>query len=560
MTNESFGNVLEESKGYRGGLVKKAKTQINWTPELLEEFIKCQKDPVYFGEKYMKIRTTDPDETGSRIRIIDLYDYQKDIIRAMQHDSSIVAECARQSGKTTAVTVYVLWYIIFHEAVEVAILANKGSTAREILSRIKMAYEDLPDWLQQGVEDWNKEYIALENKSKIVAAATSADNIRGRAQNLVFIDEAAWVDNWDEFFTSVYPTLSSGKTTKLMLVSTVNGMNHFHQITTLARQKKNNYTLISVGWQDVPGRDEEWKQKTLAAMNFDYEKFAQEYENRYLGSSGTLIKGSKLQEMVSSIPISAEDKLKIYQYPEEGRTYSLIADVSQGKGLDHSAVSVVDITEMPYQQVATFYDNECSPMDFAEKMNTLGRRYNNAYVLIEINDIGSTVAHILHDTFEYPNMLVSADMGRAGKVISQSGSSRNDLGLKTTAKTKRKGCALLKLLIEQDQLLIQDQNTLHELSTFIRKGKSYEAEKGKNDDLVMTLVLFAYFSEQEFFKQITEISTFEEIRDETSDEIETSMAILGIQVIPERQVVDGLELEKHTDEFWQLVDDDYHSF
>lgn len=461
------------------------------------------------------------------------------------------------SHNTTAITAIILHYVIFNHHKNVAILANKAEVSREILARIKLAYEHLPQWLQQGVVEWNKGSIILENGSRIMATATSSNNIRGFAVNMLFIDEAAFIENWDEFFTSVYPTISSGETTKLILVSTVNGLNHFHKVTQLARQKKNRFKLISVTWKDVPGRDEKWRERTLADMNYDYEKFAQEYENEYLGSSGTLITGSKLKQLVEGIELPSHDVLglKVYEQYKKGDEYVMVCDVSRGKGIDYSAFQLINISKMPYRQAAVFRNNMITPIEFTEIINRFGRMYGDCAVMIEVNDIGAQVADLLFFDYEYENMLFTATQGSRGKTVTTSLRKTTDKGVRTTLPVKNIGCSILKLLIEQDQLLLYDENTIHELATFSQKGKSYEAEVGKHDDLVMCLVLFAWLTEQQYFKMLTDLNTLMGIREREQKELEDELLPIGFvdRGIAENRSLD-LELNLHKDENWQIAD------
>lgn len=515
---------INNFKGYKGSTtVKRSGIAIEWTPERLEEFMKCQNDPIYFGEKYMKIVNKD---VG--LMTIPLYDYQKEIIKSAKNNRFTVAECSRQAGKTTAMTVFVLWYILFESHKTVAILANKADTAREILSRIQLAYEHLPKWIQHGVVEWNKGSFELENGSKVIAAATSSNNIRGFSINLLIIDEAAFIDNWDDFFTSVFPTISSGKSTKIILVSTVNGLNHFYKITSLARQAKNEYNLISVPWTRVPGRDQTWKNSMLAAMNFDHDRFAQEFENQYLGSSGTLIAGWKLKELVPAIAIQDKLNIKQFELPQKDHVYVGVADVSRGKGLDYSALQIIDITKMPYKQVCVYRDNMITPADFAEIVHKLGKTYNSCGILVEVNDIGQQVGEILFYDYEYENLLFTESAGSMGRRITQGSSGKaTDKGIRTTKLVKSVGCSMLKLLIEQNQLIINDDKTILELSTFSKKGVTYTAEDGCHDDLVMCLVLFGWLSEQKYFKDLTDINTLMKLKEIKEEAIESDLLPFG---------------------------------
>ena len=516
---------LSKLKGYNGNaLLKRSNQNIEWTIEMFNEYIKCSNDVVYFTETYMKIINIDKGLVPFK-----LYDYQKEMLQSMSDNRFNIIATARQAGKSTVTCAFVMWYIIFHAEKTVALLANKGETAREILGRIQLAYQHLPRWLQQGVKEWNKGSMELENNSRVIAAATSSDNIRGYSINLLFIDEAAFIENWDSFFTSVYPTISSGTESKIVLVSTPNGLNHFYSLWVNARENRNGYVPIEVTYDKVPGRDAAWREQTLASMNFDVAKFEQEYCVEFMGSSGTLIAGWKLKELVHQTPVISKENLNQYYTPIKGNVYVIICDVSRGKGLDYSAFSVVDVTQMPYQQVAVYRSNMITPLDYAEIIHRVGKAYNNAAVLVEINDIGEQVSSALHFDFEYDNVLFTENAGRAGKRISTgfAKAANIDKGIRTTKPVKATGCAILKLLIEQNQLVINDFHTIEELSTFSRKGQSYEAEEGKHDDMVMPLVLFAWLTDQQYFKDITDINTLMKLREKSDDDIMNDLSPFG---------------------------------
>ena len=514
----------ELTAGYKGNvLLKKTNQNIEWTPELVQEYMKCQQDPVYFTETYMKIISINEGLTS-----FNMYDYQKEMVRSFKDNRYSIVTTARQAGKSTTTCAFILWYIIFNPDKTVALLANKGDTAREILGRVQLAYQHLPKWLQQGVVEWNKGSFVLENNSRVLAAATSASAIRGYSINLLFIDEAAFIENWDEFFTSVYPTISSGSESKIILVSTPNGLNHFHATWANALQGSNGYHPLLVHWSAVPGRDEQWKKDTLAGMNFDLEKFDQEYNCEFLGSSGTLIAGWKLKELVARAPVLQKDGLTQYFQPEKDHVYMMVCDVSRGKGLDYSAFQLLDVTHMPYQQVAVYRNNAVTPVDYADVIHRVAKAYNNASVLVEVNDIGEQVAHTLHYDFAYENVLFTENAGRSGKRITGGfGGGNVDKGIRTTKVVKSVGCSILKLLIEQNQLVVNDINTISELGTFSKKGTSYEAEPGKHDDLVMCLVLYAWLSDQQYFKDYTNINTLQSLRDKTEEDMEQDMAPFG---------------------------------
>jgi hypothetical protein len=520
MVDQQFSNF----KGYNGNINLKRENQpIEWSPELVQEYIRCSQDVVYFTETYMKIINVDKGLVNFK-----LYPYQKDMLLSFTNNRFNIVTTARQAGKSTTTCAFILWYIIFHKEKTVALLANKGDTAREILGRIQLAYQHLPKWLQQGIKEWNKGSFELENNSRVIAAATSTDSIRGYSINMLFIDEAAFIENWDEFFTSVYPTISSGSESKIVLVSTPNGLNHFYSIWVNAEQKRNQYNNMKVLWQDVPGRNEKWKEDTLAAMNFDLEKFDQEYNCEFLGSSGTLISGWKLKELVHQTPIVEREGLIQYVRPIEEHVYIMLCDVSRGKGLDYSAFQLIDVTSMPYQQSCIYRNNAISPIDYADFIHRTAKAYNNASVLVEINDIGEQVSHSLHYDFGYEHVLFTENAGRSGKRITGGfGGGSVDKGIRTTKIVKSVGCSILKLLVEQNQFIINDFHTINELSTFSKKGTSYEAEPGKHDDLVMCLVLFAWLSEQQYFKDYTNINTLMSLREKTEEDMEQDMAPFG---------------------------------
>lgn len=517
--------MAKKAIGYNGNpLLKKARLQIAWTPDLIQEFIRCKEDPIYFAEKYIKIVHVD-----KGLIPIQLYDFQKEIIQKISGDSRLcTVVTSRQAGKTTTASVIILHFILFNSYKTVGLLANKGDAAREILDRIKIAYEHLPEWLQQGVAVWNKGDIALENGCKVIAAATSSSSIRGKAVAFLYIDEAAFVENWDEFFSAVYPTISSGKETRMLFTSTPCGLNHFYKTCEGARQGTNGYQFVEVPWHKVPGRDEAWKQMTLAGMDFNMEKFDQEFNCAFLGSSGTLISGQTLKNLVPLHPFRQRDGLTQYTLPELDHRYTITVDVSRGKGLDYSAFQVIDVTTMPYRQVCTYKNNMVTPADYSGTIHNIAKMYNNATILVEINDIGSQVADILFYEYECDNLIFTENAGSRGKRISGGFSKTVDRGIRTTKTTKAIGCSMLKLLIEQQQLIINDHDTIFELSRFSRKGTSYEAESGCHDDLVMGLVLFAWMTDQPYFKDLTDINTLMKLRDRTDEDLENDMLPFGL--------------------------------
>ena len=495
---------------YLGNPNLKAKgVPVNFDKEHVKEYIKCSKNPVYFARNYVKIINVDKGLVPFK-----LYKFQKEMVETFNSNRFSICKLPRQSGKSTTVTAYILWLILFKDSQNIAILANKGSLARDLLSKIQFAYEYLPKWLQQGIVVWNKGNIELENSSKVVAAATSSSAIRGGSYNLIFLDEFAFVGNnlAEEFFSSVYPTISSGQTSKVIIVSTPNGMNHFYKMWTDAEEKNSQYVPIEVHWSEVPGRNEKWKKETIA--NTSQEQFRQEFECEFLGSAGTLIHPTKLRVLAHVTPVKKWQDVEIYEEPKQDAIYTMSVDVSRGVGLDYSAFIVVDISQMPYKLVAKYRSKDISPLLYPTIIYNVAKYYNEAYVLVEINDIGQQVADILHQDLEYENMLATSVKGRAGQQISGGFSGSSSMGIRTTKQVKRIGCSNLKDLIEQDKFIIQDYETIVELSTFISRGGSYESEEGSHDDLVMCCVLFSWLAKQTYFRDITNTDIRQKIYDE----------------------------------------------
>jgi len=434
------------------------------------------------------------------------------------------------SHNSTVVCAFVLWYMLFNgKQPTVAFLANKGKTAMEILRKVQLAYSNLPLWLQPGVTDWNKTSFELENGARAVSEATSPDSIRGYAVDLLFVDEAAFVDNWDEFWPSTYNTITSSDTTSAVLVSTPRGLNHFHKLWHDAHKQSNpdpevadewnEFHPIKVTWRDVPGRDEKWKKLALAAVGGDQGAFDQEHNVEFLGSTNTLLSGACLQylrEKCIKKPLFEREGLKQYVKPIQGHQYILIADVSEGKGLDYSAFSVIDVTAKPFEQVCVYRSNELTPLDYAEVIHAVGNFYNKASILVELNSIGGQVLHILHHEKEYENLIRTEPtrVGQSKKVSGGFSNKPHELGVRTTKTVKATGCSLAKILIEQNELKIWDETTIYELSRFSKKSQTigYQAEKGATDDIVMGLVLFGWLSDQNYFLELTDVDVLARLR------------------------------------------------
>ena len=503
--------------------LKKANTPINFTEEQIVEFLKCKNNPVYFARKHIKIVSLD-----HGLVPFDMYPFQEKLINNFHDNRFNICKMPRQTGKSTTCVSYLLHYAIFNDNVNIAILANKAATARDLLGRLQLAYENLPKWMQQGIIAWNKGSLELENGSKIIAASTSASAVRGGSYNIIFLDEFAFIPNHiaDEFFASVYPTISSGQSTKVIMVSTPHGMNHFYRYWHDAERGRNDYIATEVHWSEVPGRDAKWKAQTIA--NTSEQQFKVEFECEFLGSVDTLIAPSKLKTMVYEDPVRTNGSLNIYEMPIQDHDYIITVDVARGVSKDYSAFIIFDITSFPYKVVGKYRNNEIKPMMFPTIIVETAEAYHNAYILAEVNDIGDQVASIIQFDLEYENVLMCSMRGRAGQIVGTGFSGKKtQLGVKMSVTVKKVGCSNLKTLIEEDKLILCDYDMISELTTFIQKRQSFEAEEGCNDDLAMCLVIFAWLCAQEYFKEMTDNDVRKRIYEEQKNQVEQDMAPFG---------------------------------
>ena len=524
--------------------LKKANTQIQFSANQIEEFMRCKNDPIYFTQKYVKIVSLDEGLVPFKP-----YKFQEKLIKRFHKNRFNICKMPRQTGKSTTVVSYLLHYAVFNDSVNIGILANKAATARELLGRLQTAYENLPKWMQQGVLVWNRGSLELENGSKILAASTSASAVRGMSFNILFLDEFAFVPNHiaDSFFASVYPTITSGKKTKVIIVSTPHGMNHFYRLWHDAERQKNEYTPTDVHWSEVPGRNAKWKKQTIA--NTSEQQFKIEFECEFLGSIDTLIAPSKLKSLVYENPIQQNAGLDVYIPPEKGHDYLMTVDVARGVGEDYSAFVVTDITEFPHKVVAKYRNNEIKPMLFPNIIYEVARNYNQSFILCEVNDIGDQIASILNFDMEYENLLMCSMRGRAGQIVGQGFSGKKtQLGVKMSKTVKKVGSLNLKTMIEEDKLIFKDYNIISELTTFISKSNSFEAEEGCNDDLAMCLVIYAWLVAQDYFKELTDQDVRKRLYDEQRNQIEQDMAPFGF-------ISDGLDETSFVDnegDLWKV--------
>ena len=538
--------MTEASNSYHGNPnLKPLGYQHDFSQEEIEEYVRCKEDPVYFIEKYVKIITLD-----RGLQPFKLYDCQKEKVDCIMKNRRVVLMEGRQQGKTVTSAACILHYTIFEEDKTVAIMANKSAAAREVLNRYQIMYENLPIWMQQGVKTWNKGDVELENNSKVLTAATTAAAIRGKSVNWLYIDEAAIIPNnvADEFFTSVYPTISAGETTKILLTSTPLGYNHFWKFWNESLEGVNGFENMFIPYYEIPGRDDKWLEEQKQLLG-DV-KFNQEVMCEFLGSTNTLINAQTIQRLSTKDPEFTNNGLDIYESPQENHYYAITVDTSRGIGGDYSAFVVVDITEMPYKVVAKYRDNKIAPMLYPDIIGKVGKDYNNAFILVEVNDIGQQVVEILHQEIEYENILSTVNEQQKQYVSPGFGKSTKH-GVTTSKQVKRQGCFAFKSLLEEQKMLVFDEHIIHEISTFTEKGNTYQADEGYHDDLVMCLVLFGWLSSQQFFKDMTDINTREGLYKQQMGDIETNLTpfirLDGQE--EEAEVIDG--------DLW-LTDDAYN--
>jgi len=480
--------------------LKAAGVSVQFTPEQIQEYVRCSEDYIYFVENYCQIVTLD-----NGLQLFKLYDCQKKKLKIIHENRRVILMEGRQQGKTTTSAAYILWYTLFQSNKTVAILANKATAAREVLDRYQTMYEMLPQWMQQGVTTWNKGDIELENGSKVFTAATGKSGIRGKSVNLLYVDEAAIIPNnvAEEFFTSVYPTISAGETTKILLSSTPLGYNHFWKFWNDAENGRNGFVNCFIPYWEIPGRDEKWAAEQKAMLG--ELKYNQEVLCKFLGSSLTLINADVIAKMSVAVPVFSKDGLDIYEHPIKGHTYVLVADTAKGVGGDYSAFTITDITEIPYKLVGKYRKNDISPLLYPNVIHQVAMKFNEAFVLVEINS-SEQVPYILHHELEYENLVFVNRSTGMQTITGGFGGGQTQLGVNTDKKVKRTGCHNFKSLVEENKYIIQDADIISEISTFIEKRTSYQADEGYHDDLVMSLVLFSWMTSTSYFKDLNNVN------------------------------------------------------
>ena len=513
-----------------------------WTNDDVKEYAKCMNDAAYFARTYCRVINLD-----RGLVPFELYPYQEKMFEHFKNNRFSIVLACRQSGKSISSVAYLLWYAIFHPEKTVAVLANKGATAREMLARVTLMLEYLPFFLQPGTKALNKGSLEFSNNSRIIAAATSGSSIRGMSVNLLYLDEFAFVERAAEFYTSTYPVVSSGKQTQIIITSTANGIgNMYHKLWEGAMQKTSEFKPFRVDWWDVPGRDEEWKQKTIA--NTSQLQFDQEFGNTFFGTGDTLINAQTLLAQVAQphSEVLEGGDLLIYEKPDKLHSYIMTVDVSKGRGQDYSTFNVIDISQRPFKQVAVYRCNTISPILYPNIIYKYATLYNEAYVIVESNDQGSLVTNGLYQDLEYENLHMESFI-RADRI-----------GVEINRKIKRIGCSAIKDIIEHGKLNVVDPQTILEMSTFVAKGISFEASEGNHDDLMMNLVLFGFFAVGNNFEELTDVNLKEMMFEQRMKEIEDDVTPFGFIEDGMDGILSPMELQNEEDP-WIIADEKRNS-
>lgn len=517
---------------YKGNKkLRNSGVEFEYTDYHIEEIRKCKESAVYFIRNYCKIISVD-----EGLVPFNLWPFQEKLVEICLSNRKVIAMLPRQMGKSTTICCLLLWNVIFNDYYKVAILSNRSRAAKSVLKRIKVAYECLPFWLQHGIKIWNTGDIELENSSSIVADATSGSAARGDSFSAILLDEFAHVERGmqKEFFQSVYPTVSSGKTTKTWIISTPNGMEQFYKMYTDAEKRQlhpEKFTTDEINqgfvpfrafWNDHPNRDEAWRRGEL--MNMTEDMFDQEYNCNFLSSPNTLIDPLILRQIEIKDPETKsflnDQRVRVYEQPVKEGKYVSLVDIGEGVGKDSSVISVINVTESSnFKQVAIYQSNTISILELPKVAQVLSQYYNYAHILIENNSLGSQVGEILHSTLKYENLIRTYSDEQRGQILTFGyGKKKSRIGYRVTTGNKLGNCKTLKSLVESKKLKIYDFDTFSELTTFTYNGHSYSAEEGTNDDCVMTLVLFAWLVTQREFEDMFGSSAYKELQEDQSNE------------------------------------------
>jgi hypothetical protein len=461
-------------------------SEFEYTPKMIADLEKCSKNILYFAENYFTIISLDEGKQK-----IELHLCQKRVLRKMRDNRFFILLASRQIGKTTLMTIYALWIACFQQDQSILIVANKEGTAIEIFRRIRLAFEELPNWIKPGVKEYGKTSMILANGCRIGISTTTGTAARGQSINCLILDELAFIEPHlvDEFWKSVYPIVSSSKKSKIFIASTANGTgNLFHSLFTGAANGKNGWECDKILWNEIPGRDEKWKKETIATIG-SLEAFNQEFNCEFLDGGESSVNEElfeRLKVYVSDPKFVMEDgHYHIWDEPNEKGIYIAGVDVSEGVDKDASVINIFDISNLTcIKQVAIYHNNGISPYHFTEKLNDILIQWGKPLVCIERNNCGGQVVDNLRQVHNYDN-IVSWGASLAGR-------ERALLGIVNHTNTKYTGITNMRYWVNQLEVVqIKDMNTLKEMREFVRSANgTWGAKKGAgyHDDRVMSMV------------------------------------------------------------------------
>lgn len=508
---EIYENPIDSNFYYRGSKnVPIAGAQYPWTPAMIEELRKCKEDIIYFAENFFYIVNIDRGKEK-----IKLYDAQKRVLLSLVNNRFAVVLSCRQAGKSTLLTIFALWMVCFNADYRAAIVANKETTAINIFKRIRMAYEQLPNYIKPGVKDYAKTGMTLGNDSSILVSTTTTTSIRGDTLNCVLIDEVGFIETHllEEFWSSVIPAISSGKTSKILLVSTPNGTtNKFYEIYSGAEQGKlGQWKAERIDWWDIPGRDEEWKQTMVEALGSE-EKFLQEFGNVFLDNNqcaiGAVVIERFKKEKLPPIWTSDDKEYVIYEKPSPDRLYVIGVDVGEGIGRAASVAQILDVTDLQeIKQVAVYGSSVVEPYHFANKLNILGHSWGLPPILIERNNCGAQVIDALYHNNKYEKIVSYNKISELDKY-----NRTRNLGVLSHTNIKFDGIQNMRYWVNHLQTVkVNDPTTISEFETFVRQPNGLYKKKNDDhyDDRIMALVWALFILESEICQQYFTIDNYD---------------------------------------------------
>jgi len=479
LDNIDVDDIVVDGKFYQGNEnILRKDALFKWTDDMREELKLCAKSILHFAENHFYIITED----GKRK--IELYKYQKNLLKAFKNNRFNVILSSRQSGKTTTITIYALWLVCFQSDKSITIVANKESTAKEIFSRIKMAYEQLPIYLKPNIKSWRKDGFNLGNDSAITVSTTSSSGPRGSTSNLLIIDEMAHCPNelMKELWKSAIPIISSMKKSQIVVISTPNGTdNKFYDLYKDSLKENSEWHLEVVNYWDVPGRDEVWKEKTLALMG-SKEDFDQEYANVFHEPGKGVIDEEYLLQLKANCPepvlVLEDGSYKIFKLPNPESFYVIGVDVGEGIGRTNSVAQILDVSNLQdIQQVAVFASNSINPFHLGTKLMNVLDDWGRPPILVENNNNGQQILDVLCQTHNYENVVSYHFEG-----FSKHYNNANRFGIHNHTNTRYKGITNFRYWVNSLKAVkLNDIDTILEINNFIRLPNYTYSKKSEKD-------------------------------------------------------------------------------